>query len=144
RRQLPVIFTPGDANPEAANYTNWLYNNIDRNQYFVSQNQLAALNGVRNGDPVPTMYNLYANVGSVYPFYSENSNSQWRVTSSFNADIKKHALTVGFEADQRENRAFQFGGGFQNGAAALWTRMRQITNQHTEQLDTRPGQEIVN
>lgn len=133
RQQQQVQFTASDINPDMANYNTWLMNHIDRNQFFVSLNTIAAFNGVRNGDLIPSIYNLNNNIGWVYPFYSENVRTQWRVLSSFNADIKKHALTVGFEFDQLI--LHEFGVTPTTTGTDVWSRMRLIANQHTEQLD---------
>ena len=51
------------------------------------------------------------------------------VFTSFSADIKEHAIQVGFEFEQRSERAYSIG------ASGLWTRMRQLANNHLTQLD---------
>jgi hypothetical protein len=129
RQQLPVKFTPSDLNPDATNYTSYLMSVVDQNKFFVSQDLLAAFNGLRNGDAVPTIYGLYNNMGAIYGGYYEGSISQFRVMSSFNADVKKHALSVGFEFDQRNSRQYSLS------TTQLWRRMRQLANVHTSQLD---------
>ena len=122
-----VVFTPGTANPEAALYTSWLAAHSNPNAF--SMDYIVANNGLRNGDLPQSIYSLYNSFGSGYSGYSKQTNSQFRVTASFNTDIKNHALTVGLEFDQRSLSFYSLG------TNALWTRMRLITNQHTTQLD---------
>ncbi len=129
RQEMPVIFTPGDANPDATRYTTYLVEQMTRNQQFVNLGTIAANNGLRNGDGVPSIYNLYSNIGAVYGARSQDLRDQLRVATSFNADVKDHALTVGMEFDQRNSRIHSIA------ATALWQRMRQIANNHATQLD---------
>jgi len=127
-RTQAVVFTPGTQNPDAAIYTSWLTSNVE-DQRLLSMDYIAANNGLRNGDLPATIYNLYNNFGYTYPVYTKQTNEQFRIASSFNTDIKNHALTVGLEFDQRSLSYYGLT------ASSLWTRMRQIANQHTAQLD---------
>ncbi len=128
RRELPVNFTAGTANPDMALYTNYVMNNA--NPGLLYMDFIAANNGLRNGDSPDNIYNLYNNFGAVAGGYNKNTREQFRIASSFNTDIKNHALTVGMEFDQRTS------GYYAIGASGLWQRMRQIANQHTSQLNT--------
>jgi hypothetical protein len=130
RRELPVKFTPGDLNPDAVRYTSYLISQSDPDE--IDMDYIAANNGNRNGDAPDRLYNLFSNFGEVYPGYRKDRREQFRLAASFNTDIRKHAVTVGMEFDQRIIRYFTFLGG---GPPGLWVRMRQITNQHTDQLD---------
>ena len=122
-----VHFTPGTQNPDAALYTSYLASHTNPN--LLTMDYIAANSGLRNGDQPLTIYNLYNNFGTTYPVFTKQTNTQFRVTASFNTDIKNHALTAGMEFDQR---TFSYYGLQANN---LWTRMRQIANQHTTQLD---------
>lgn len=127
RVQQAVQFTPGTKNPDAALYTSWLAEQT--NPAMFTMNYIAGNNAVRNGDMVPSIYTLYNNFGANPTGYSRQIQEQFRIASSFNTDIKNHAITVGMEFDQRVNSFYSVG------ASGLWTRMRQIANQHTDQLD---------
>jgi len=122
-----VQFTPGTQNPDAALYTSWLAANTNPNS--LTMDYIAANNGLRNGDLPATIYNLFNNFGYGHPVATKQTNTQFRIASSFNTDIKNHALTAGLEFDQR---SLSFYGLTAN---SLWTRMRLIANQHTTQLD---------
>lgn len=129
RSEMPIRFTPGTENPDAAAYTSYLMANAPSNQ-FVNMNYVAANNGLRNGDAPAPIYNLFDNFGT-NPFYYRNQlTSTFRVISSFNADIKDHAMQVGLEFDQRSVNFYYLN------ASALWTQMRNIVNSHTEELNT--------
>ena len=127
RTQLPLVYTPGTQNPDAAAYTNYLVANT--NPLNLSLNYIQGNNGLVNGGSPLSVYSLYNNFGSVPFGRTINNQDQFRVTASFNTDIKDHALSFGMEFDQRNSSLY-----FIN-AGALWTRMRQIANQHTTQLD---------
>ena len=126
-QQLGVNFTPGTQNPDAALYTSWLKDHT--NPRLFTMDYISANNGMRNGDQPLSIYGLYQNFGFTQPVYTKQTNEQFRVTASFNTDIKNHAVTLGMEFDQR---TFSYYG---ISTVLLWTRMRQITNQHTTQLD---------
>ncbi|MBL7933028.1 MAG: TonB-dependent receptor, partial [Bacteroidia bacterium] len=127
RQDLPVVFTPGDANPDAAIYTSWLAANSGEG--LPNLNYIAGNNGLRNGDYVPTIYELYNNFGASPAGNTKRVREQFRIASSFNTDFKNHAITVGLEFDQRTTSYYNIN------ATALWQRMRLIANQHTSQLD---------
>ena len=129
RTQLPLTYTPSDYNTEAAQFNNYLVKNS--NQFALSNNYFQGNGGLLNGDAPLSIYGLYNNFGT-YPAASQKQRrTQFRIATSFNADIKSHALTVGLEFDQRVISYYNIN------AQDLWTRMRQITNLHTEQLDTK-------
>lgn len=127
RRELPVKFTPGTVNPDAALYTSYLISQSNPNQ--ITMDYIGGNNGLRNGDLPQSVYNIFANFGTQYSAYSTQNLQQFRVATSFNTDIKNHALTVGLEFDQRiiSNYAIS--------ATSLWTRMRLIEQNANTQLD---------
>ncbi len=127
-----VKFTPGTKNADAALYTSWLANNVDpiiTNLGLFSLDFISANNGLRNGDLPSSIYGLYNNFGASPAGYSKTINEQFRIASSFNTDVKNHAITVGLEFDQRSLSFYGIN------ATGLWTRMRQIVNNHTRELD---------
>ncbi len=128
RQELPVQFTAGDLNPDASLYTSNLIQQSNPN--VVSMNYIQGNNGVLNGMRPGTIYNdLYFNFGTYPSGYSLLQQNTFRIATSFNTDVKKHALSVGFEMDQR------FVSSYGLAATALWTRMRLIANDHTRELD---------
>jgi len=134
RQPLPVTFTAGTQNSDAALYTTWIMNNTP--DYMHSMDNIVGLGGLRNGDSPQSIYTLFQNFGTNPSGYLKQIQEQFRITSSFNTDFKNHALTVGMEFDQRVNSYYNLGSQpFNNGVLALWTRMRQIVNQHTQELD---------
>jgi hypothetical protein len=123
-----LLFQRKEVNPLGANYTEQVYDFLDNrvtNQFDIQQNL-----GLINGDRPLDIYNLYSCTGRQYGGYQNTQTSQFRVTSSFSADIKKHAIQIGIEYDQRDYRDYNIS------TIALWTRMRQLANIHTTELDT--------
>lgn len=128
RTETGVNFTPGTENPDAARYTSYLISQAPANQQL-SLNYIAGNNGLRNGDNPTAIYGLFNNFGANPTYYRNQITSTFRIATSFNADVKDHAIQAGLEFDQRS-----IGFYFLN-ASALWTKMRLIANTHTEQLD---------
>lgn len=127
RRELPVTFEAGNVNPDAALYTSYLLANSIPS--LVTMDYISGNNGLRNGDNPQTIYSMYNNFGTSSTLNYRRLEQQFRIATSFNTDIKDHAVTVGFEFDQRTNNTYSIN------ALGLWTRMRQIANAHTTQLD---------
>lgn len=127
-RDVSLTYTPSDVNPLGANYTNQVYDylNNDVQNFFQIQQNL----GLFNGDRPLDIYNLYSSTGRQYNGWSTSSTTQFRGTASFSADIKNHAIQIGLEYDQRTSRAYSLS------TIGLWTRMRQLVNLHTTELDT--------
>lgn len=124
---LPVQFTPGTQNPDAALYTSYLMSQLPAS--LRSLDNIAANNGLRNGDTPQDIYNLANNFGAYPTSYSKQIQQQFRIATSFNTDIKDHAVTVGLEFDQRFNSFYSIN------ATSLWTRMRQLEQDANTQLD---------
>ncbi|MBK6836552.1 MAG: hypothetical protein IPG89_20760 [Bacteroidetes bacterium] len=57
--------------------------------------------GLINGGRPGSIHSLWTASGIQYPGYVRQDQSIFRITSSFSADIKNHALMIGFEYDQR-------------------------------------------
>lgn len=132
RRELGVKFTPADYNKDAGAFTSYIINNTDPLRQAITMNYLQGSNGVLNGDGPEQIYNLFQNFGSYPSVPSQQVREQFRVATSFNTDIKDHALTIGFEFDQRFNSFYTVDAG------SLWTRIRSgsgITDIHARGLD---------
>ncbi len=118
----------GTYNPIASKYTAQAY---DLNPMgFVSDIYLVNARGLTNGTRSDNVYGLWYNTGREYNGYSYYDNDQFRVTASGSADIKNHALVVGFEYEQRTERSYGIS------PVGLWGLMRQLANQRNTQLDT--------
>lgn len=114
-------------NPLATNYTEYVFDNFGGPVITGSQVQTSL--GMLNGDRPTDVYSVWLNTGRQYPTYDIDDNTQFRVATSFSADIKDHAIQVGFEFEQRTER------GYTVAASGMWTRMRQLANYHLTQLD---------
>lgn len=114
-------------NPLSANYTQYAFDNTP-NQ-FTNFQEVVANQGLVNGSRAPSVYSLWWNTGRQFPNYTKRDFSQFRVFTSFSADVKNHSIQVGFEFEQRVEREFTVV------AYDLWTRMRQLANLHLSQLD---------
>lgn len=134
------LITP---NPLMSNYTNYVFGNLgyysdpdgvaetgdeyysmDGNKDVILQN-LGLPNGYRPTD----VYSMWYNTGRQYNGYLIEDKTQFRVYTSFSADIKNHAVQVGFEFEQRTER------GYSLNPIGLWSRMNELANYHLSQLD---------
>ncbi len=125
-----LTYTPSDLNPEASNYTSqyYAYQNNDVSSLIDVQQGF----GLMNGDRPRNIYSMWYNTGRQYGGYSRSQNTQFRVFANFSADIKKHAIQLGFEYEQRTARLHEVY------PIDLWTRMRDLANFHIQGLDSLP------
>lgn len=132
RQELGVKFTPGDLNSDATLYTSYL---LEQAPSFlpagfpISLGFIQGNNGIINGGSPSDIYGLFNNFADYQTSYGKGITQRARVATSFNADIKSHAITFGLEFDQTITSSFNVA------ATSLWTRMRQIANSHTSELD---------
>lgn len=132
---VALTFTPSDLNPTGTAYTNQFFANSDPSQVN-NLNAVQAGLGLRNGDVARNVYSMWYNTGRQYRGNSLDDLSQFRVFANFSADIKKHAVQLGFEFEQRTQRSFNVTTISENGG--LWSQMRQLANFHLTQLDGTP------
>lgn len=121
-------FEPGDLNPLMTNYTEQVFNYLGSENIQNGDDVLANL-GLLNGYRPSNVYSLWLNTGRQWNGYSKTDNTQFRVTTNFSADVKNHAIQLGFEFEQRNERSWQLS------PIDLWIRMRQLANLHLTQLD---------
>lgn len=126
RSELLSKFTPADLNPDAAGISNYLLNTVGAGIPF---DFISAAGGVRNGDQPLSVYGLYSGYGTTPGGYSKSIGSLARIATSFNTDVKNHALTLGFEFDQRQSSFYSVA------TVELWTLMRQLVDVHLQDLD---------
>lgn len=105
----------------------------DRNGYFDELLTLENFGAMRNGDLSRDVYDMWRTPAYQYNNYEINNNSQFRINANGSADIKDHAISIGFEYEQRTDR------GYSIGPVGLWTLARQITNNHIRELDLTSG-----
>jgi hypothetical protein len=121
-------FTPSDLNPNSTAYTSQVYANTPQSE-LNHPNDVAFYLGLRNGDRPENIYSMWYNTGRQYNGYQLDNNSQFSVIANFSADVKKHAISLGFEYQQRTRRQFLVT------PIGLWTQMRQLANSHIQDLD---------
>jgi hypothetical protein len=120
-----LSFTASDLNPDGVAYTN--------QYYYYEPNPTSLLDvqqgfGLMNGDRPRNIYSMWYNTGRQYGGYNYDQNTQFRVFANFSADIKKHAIQIGFEYEQRTGRSYSIS------PISLWTRMRDLANFHIQNL----------
>ncbi len=145
-RDTLLTFEAGSINPLATNYTQQVY---DENQYYTatpgfkgywnlqSQSDVALLRGLMNGDRPGNVHSLWLNTGRQFNGYTITDNRQFRIISSFSADIKSHAIMLGIEYDQRDMRNYSIV------PTGLWTRMRQLVNQNRSSFDKSVSPSVI-
>jgi len=125
-----VQFTPSELNTELAAITSQYYDIYDDpRENYENFTQILDGNALLNGMLPRSIYGIWSNIGSQYNGFSRTDNQQFRVTAMGSADIGNHAVSIGFEYEQRQDRAFSAS------PVALWTQLRQLTNNHITELD---------
>jgi len=162
-----IAFVPSEVNELGANYTQsyyelygWdfaeseaqgvpVYNpqlaqdpdalaNGERNFYLRNVQNIQQNGGLLNGDVPDNIYGLWRSPAYQFPTYDKQKQNQHRFTAQGSADIKDHAITVGFEYEQRTDRRYVMN------PRALWTIARLFTNNHIRNLDNDPESETFN
>ena len=129
-QDLLYSFERSETNPELANYTEQYYGLYPLNSgYYMNSTLVQNGGGLLNGEQPDAIYNIWANTGTKYNSYSVSNASQIGINANGSADIKNHAIQFGLQYEQRIDRYYGYS------PVGLWTRMRQLTNKHIEQLD---------
>ena len=125
-----VEFTPSEKNPELAAITSQYYEiYTDAFENYENFTQILDGNALVNGMLPQSVYGIWGNIGTQYNGFSKTDNQQFRVTAMGSADIGNHAVSIGFEYEQRQDRNFSAS------PVSLWTHLRQLTNNHITELD---------
>lgn len=131
-----LTFDPStSANPNQSNYDSYIFDYVGQNGItnpFTGLKDYSLRNldflrfygGLRNGDSPNQIYSLYSGPGASQGGYSKYSFDQTRLTGQASAEFKGHAIKLGFEFEQRQERFYSVA------SRALWTYMRQLTNRH--------------
>jgi len=127
-QDISYTFEGLDVNPIMQNYTEQYY------QYAHNEvtniNELLLNNSLVNGaTPSPT-YSMWTSPGSPSGRYDLVDLPQFRASINGSADIKNHAIMVGFEFEQRVERSYIIV------PIGLWGQMRLLANQFNTQLDS--------
>lgn len=130
-RDTLVEFTPGTLNPLSASITSQYYTffNTSQDNYDNFAN-LQNRGAILNGQTPSSVYGLWNNIGTQFGTYAYNDNSQFRIVFNGSATIKDHNIQLGFEFEQRDDRAYSLA------PIGLWTLARQYTNFHLGTVDT--------
>lgn len=125
-------YTPGGMNPLTEAYTIQYLQLVSPLGYlgnYENLTQIRTNGGLRNGDTPINVYSLWRNSGLQYGQYSMSEGTQFRVSAQVSADLKNHAISAGFEYEQRKDR------GFTTATTTLWGLMRQRANENNRELD---------
>ena len=130
-RDILVEYTPSTNNEAFAAITSQYYS-IYADQPFGNYENLFQIeqgNALRNGDIPQNIYGIWDNFGTPYNLYQFGQADQFRITGSGTVSLNNHSISVGFEYEQRWDRAF---GGR---PIPIWTIARQYMNNHILELD---------
>lgn len=131
-----VEFYPSAINQSLAAITTQyftLYDEVEDN--YENLDQILAANALRNGDQPKSVYGLWYNMGYTgLNSYGFSDANQFRVTGNGSAEIGDHAISVGFEFEQRTDRSYTVSP-YDSDVRNLWNHMRQLANSHILELD---------
>ncbi|MFN0187359.1 MAG: carboxypeptidase-like regulatory domain-containing protein [Bacteroidia bacterium] len=102
-------YEPAGVNPLTEAYNIVAYDFLLANPTFLqfsNINSIVGPGGVRNGDGVRSVMGVWEGLGNARNVYQNFDNDQYRFVLSGNADVKKHAIQVGFEFEQRVDRGY--------------------------------------
>lgn len=128
-------FTPGNINPVLAAYTSSFYDlarqaGIDTDLYDTRED-VEGGGGVVNGGTVNNnIYSIWSAPGDVFNSYSKAERDQYRLSGRGSADIGDHAITLGFEYEQRVERNYSLN------PLGLWQLGRGTVNSHISEIDS--------
>ena len=130
-------FEPGDLNPVLANYTSNYYNAYANDPVGHWDNILnvEAGQGLVNGALPNSVYQLWNSMGAPYNGYSTSQANQFRISAQGSANIKDHAIKVGFEYEQNVDRNYAV-----NSPAGLWGYGRGLLNAQRNSRNTNVGE----
>ncbi|TXB67045.1 hypothetical protein FRY74_02345 [Vicingus serpentipes] len=133
-------FQAGDINPILANYTQSYYDAYANDPFgnWERPIQVEGGGGLLNGNTgAASVYNLWSSMGGQYNNYSVTSSDQLRITTAGSAEIKGHAIKLGFQYEQRVVGQYSIAPG------ALWNTGRGLVNTHIDNRDFREGNYTV-
>ncbi len=125
-------YAPSDVNPVLSNYTSSFYQFRDQFPgFYTTRENVEGFGGLVNGSNIQgNIYNLWSAPGTPYNSYSKVDNDQYRLSGKGSADIGDHAITLGFEYEQRVNRNYGLT------PLGLWQLGRGSVNSHISEIDS--------
>lgn len=128
-------YEPGDLNPVLANYTSAYYDYFGDDPDAVKDRETVQGGGaLLNGDHPFDLYNqMYNPMGRSGDTYFKQQTTQLRFTGTGSASIGDHAIQIGFEYEQRDQRSYSIQ------PYALWRLGRQLVNRQIEGRDFTQG-----
>lgn len=96
---------------------------------YENQFQIQQGGGLRNGDVPDNVYGIWDNLGTPYNYYGYSQADQFRITGSGTVNLSNHAISLGFEYEQRWDRNFA------GAPIGIWTIARQYMNNHILEYD---------
>lgn len=125
------IFTPSENNPALAAVTAQYYDLFEGQIDGQTRNfnEIRAGGGLVNGDALPSVYGLWSNPGAPFGTFGFSQADQLRITGSGTINLNDHAISLGFEYEQRWDRSYRSVAS----PASLWGVARQLMNNHTAQ-----------
>ncbi|MCF8373369.1 MAG: TonB-dependent receptor [Bacteroidales bacterium] len=124
-----VTYERSEINPEMGNYMENYFALFDDPTYYRNLERIQNGRGLANGDSPDNVYGMWALPGQLASGYSLGRGNQFRISASGSADIKNHAITIGFEFEQRTSTAYNVS------STQLWQLGRNLMNKHIAQLD---------
>lgn len=129
-------FNRSEINPEISNYTDRYYHLYDKTLgHYQNSTMVQNGGGLLNGQSPNAIYGLYSSPGEQYDRYAKVDDAQFGVNVEGSADIKDHAISLGFEFEHRNDRYFSIGDRTNLGPVELWNLARNLMNFHILELD---------
>lgn len=122
-------FEAGELNPILANYTSAYYDYFGDDPEAVKDRETVQGGGaLLNGDHPFDLYNqMYNPMGRSGDTYFQQQTTQLRFTGAGSASIGDHAIQIGFEYEQRDERSYNIQ------PYTLWRLGRQLVNVQIEE-----------
>ncbi|PKP03203.1 MAG: hypothetical protein CVU11_09135 [Bacteroidetes bacterium HGW-Bacteroidetes-6] len=128
-----VTYEPSADNPITSNYTSQYYSLYPLNSgFYTNYTTIQSAGALLNGQQPESIYSLWSAPGTIYDQYSKFDETQIGITANASADIGNHAFQFGIQYEQLTQAYIGYA------PVSLWTRMRQLTNKHIEQLSSTP------
>ncbi len=125
-----VVFTPSQYNPDLAAYTSHYYTLYEKGSiYYRNKNIIETQGGVLNGQTPRSVYGMFTSPGTPFGAYNYSDRSQFIVSGNGSADLGDHEFQIGFEYEQRDQRAYS------SSTIGLWYLANQLANTHIMELD---------
>ncbi len=128
-------FEAGEENPLLATYNTNYYEIFagDPVGHYQTAVDVQGNSGLLNGDAPARLYGLWNSMGTPRNGYSFQDQKQFRVSAQGSATVKDHAIKIGFEYEQRDDKLYNVA------PQRMWTTGRQLTNSHLSELSYELG-----